>query len=184
LPILAVAKQIIMKEVWKKVIRPDFNPKVNLWISNYGRIKSFRTKKIGGKILSGTHISNYKVTFVETVDGKRKTLFVHKLVAELFLLNTDKNKNFVIHKDYDLLNNYVGNLQWATKEEVGRHKLENPNNKNRTYYTKLTQSDVDYIRKRVVRNKREGRDLYASLARKFGVSITHIKRIVERKNWK
>ncbi len=173
-----------MKEIWNKVLYPDFSSKVNLWISNQGRIKSYRTKKIGGVILKGAYISNYNVIFVELKNGKRKTLFVHKLVAEFFIPKSDEDKKYVIHRDYDLRNNFVNNLQWANKEEVIEHKLGNPHIKNIRYNTKLSQSDVDYIRKRVVRLKREGGALYAPLARKFGVSETQIKRIVERKNWK
>lgn len=173
-----------MEEIWEKVLMPNFSAKVNLWVSNYGRIKSFRTKRIGGKILKGTTISNYRVVFAESVEGKRITLYIHKLVAVCFLDHPTAEQKYVIHKDFDLQNNYYLNLAWASVEEVKQHNLLNPRRQNIQYNVKLTLEQVQYIRKRVFRLKREGGDLYVPLARKFNVSVTQIKRIVDKENWK
>ena len=44
-------------------------------------------------------------------------------VAETFLPNPD-DKNRIIHKDHNKLNNHVENLEWATIKEQRRHKMK------------------------------------------------------------
>lgn len=54
--------------------------------------------------------------FNVTIDGKSKTLMVHKMVAECFVPNP-YNKPTVNHKDGDKLNNNASNLEWLTAED-------------------------------------------------------------------
>ena len=58
------------------------------------------------------HPKGYK-TVALTKDGKSKTVFVHRLVAEAFIPNTDKLP-MVNHKDEDKTNNFAENLEWCT----------------------------------------------------------------------
>ena len=55
------------------------------------------------------------------VDGKQKSLFVHRLVAELFLLGEKKDQ--VNHIDGNKLNNLLSNLEWCTRSENARHAV-------------------------------------------------------------
>lgn len=70
-------------------------------------------KFLSGKQLKQTmHSKGYK-TVALTKDGKSKTVFVHRLVAEAFIPNTDKLP-MVNHKDEDKTNNFAENLEWCT----------------------------------------------------------------------
>lgn len=60
------------------------------------------------------HTKGYK-TVALTKDGKTKTMFVHRIVAEAFIENKD-GLPMVNHKDEDKTNNFVENLEWCTNE--------------------------------------------------------------------
>lgn len=115
------------------------------------------------------------------------SLFIHKVVAELFLdTPSDTNKTKVIHKDYNKLNNHVYNLAWASQEEVSARFKNHPKNilralkKKESVVTnqKLTSSDVLVIKKRL----KKGYTL-KRLARQFSVSDMQIHRIKTGENW-
>ena len=97
-----------MKEVWK-----DIKNYEGLYqISNFGRIKSLHCKneKIIKQILTKT-CKYYTVGLYK--NKKRKTLLVHRLVAQAFIPNPN-NLVEVNHKDENKLNNCVDNLEWCS----------------------------------------------------------------------
>lgn len=67
-----------------------------------------------GKILRGS-INNLGYRTV-LITGDYHQHPVHRLVAEAFIPNPE-NKELVLHKDGDKLNNNVNNLYWATRRE-------------------------------------------------------------------
>lgn len=58
-------------------------------------------------------------------DGKRKGLFVHRLVAEAFIPNP-LGLETVNHRDENKLNNAVANLDWMTQGDNARYSNDKP----------------------------------------------------------
>lgn len=70
-------------------------------------------KTLGGKQMKqNIHSKGYKIVSL-TKNGKTKSLFVHRIVAEAFLTN-ENDLPMVNHKDEDKTNNFVENLEWCT----------------------------------------------------------------------
>ncbi len=86
-------------------------------ISNYGRVVSlFKNGNIKEKKATKNHNGSYRVYLWK--NNKRKTLRVHRLVAEHFIENDDPNfKMEVHHKNRDKKNNKAENLEWCTPDQ-------------------------------------------------------------------
>ena len=80
-------------------------------ISNTGKI---RNKK--GKILKPFDNGKGYLKFTLKQDGRRKSKYIHRLVASAFIPNPD-NKPFINHIDNDPTNNCSENLEWCTHQE-------------------------------------------------------------------
>lgn len=107
-----------------------------------------------------------------------KFYFVHRLVAEKYIENPE-NKSQVNHKDGNKLNNDISNLEWVGNLENRKHAIENKLHLcgEACPWAKLTQSDVDEIRKNKILSTQE-------LANKFKVSISTIRDIINKRTWK
>jgi hypothetical protein len=94
------------------------------YISNYGllvfpdgRIMS----SIGNHEYKHQDSNGYKL-IQKTIDGKRRSLMVHRLVAMAFLgIPENFNELDVNHKDANKSNNHFSNLEWCTHKENMEH---------------------------------------------------------------
>jgi len=170
-------------EDWKDVIFDEnISEREKFQISNYGRVKSLKKDPEG--ILFKPQIFNgyYRIALMQK--NKRRTArYVHKLVAEAFIPKDSEKQIYVIHKDYDKLNNRVSNLAWATKEEKEKHQFNNPEYKGkyRRTYSKLDEPTVRLIKKKIFDPNRKTR--MKMLAKRFGISEMQLYRIKGGENW-
>ena len=87
-------------------------------ISNKSRVKSFWWGK--EKILKPACSFKSYLSLVLSKDNNKTTKYIHRLVAEAFIINKD-NKRCVNHKDGNKLNNNISNLEWCTYTENNKH---------------------------------------------------------------
>ena len=87
------------EEKWKQI------PEFQYSISNYGRIRNDKNKKI-----KESRYKNYMLVVDLYKNSKRFTMNVVRMEANLFLRPLFKNER-VRHKDNDSRNNYIGNLE-------------------------------------------------------------------------
>ena len=105
------------REVWRPI--PGTNGKYE--ISNLGNVKSF-VRKSEGKLLrqvKRSHDNGYLCVCIR-VNGVRKIIPVHRLVADAFL---DKKNGCtdVNHKNEIKTDNRAENLEWCTKAYNNRY---------------------------------------------------------------
>ena len=79
-------------------------------VSNTGQVRNCR-----GKLLRPGLNHNGYLKCVLCKNGKSKTIYIHRLVAQAFILNPD-NLPQVNHKDEDKTNNSVENLEWCDQK--------------------------------------------------------------------
>ncbi len=170
--------QQLTGEIWKSMIIEDMPEVKDYSISNYGRIKSYKTDK-SGILINGSLLKGYRTLNIKNGD-KRSTKYIHKLVADNFIPKENQLQIFVIHLDFDKSNNHVENLKWVTRNTMFAHQKINPNYKRGTInYSKLSETDVIRLKMKLKRGKFK---LY-KLAKEFGITHTQLNRIRSGENW-
>lgn len=105
-----------MGEIWKAV--PGTNGKIE--VSNKGRVRSWLRDC---RILKLQEDKKGYIRLRVTIERKKMTFKVHRLVAELFIENP-KGLPQVNHKDGNKSNNAVENLEWVSCLENARHAIK------------------------------------------------------------
>lgn len=87
-------------------------------VSSFGRVRSldhYASNGVSEILYKGVVLSQNKSLPYNTVRLRRKTYYVHRLVAEAFLPNKN-NYIEVNHKDENKRNNNVQNLEWCDRK--------------------------------------------------------------------
>jgi HNH endonuclease len=149
-------------------------------VTNYGRVIRFKTTPQEGEFVKpGTFTKKYPYPCVYI---RRKVILIHRLVAQNFLPKPARDEVFVIHKDRNVTNNYVQNLQWVNKLGHLDHAMKGEawkNLKGSTANAKLTEDRVRMLRRKI----KEGKTRMKILAKQFGISEMQLYRIKSGENW-
>jgi len=168
-------------EQWKTVVFDDvIHPDETYKLSSHGRV--IRIRKGKEAIFQPYNMHGYLYFRVKKVEkGKFKTYYLHKILAQHFLEQNDGE--FVIHLDYDKLNNHLDNLKWVTKREKEIHQFSNPNYKRPDNFTtaKLSENDVRRLKK--ILNNPNRKTRLKMIAKQFGVTTMQLHRIKTGENW-
>lgn len=108
---------------------------------------------------------------VLSVNGGKKYLLVHRLVAEAFIPNP-KNKPQVNHINGIKTDNRVENLEWTTVKENQKHCRDTLNPK----YCKINKTIAQRIREERGMTQKQ-------LGLKYGLKQTQIGYILQNKRW-
>ena len=166
----------IEDEVWR--IIPHSNDLYQ--VSNYGRVKSFVIYKKDGQILKCSVINGFKNVQIASHKSKAR-IYIHKLVAQLWLPKPTDKHIYVSHIDGNLKNNHISNLEWHTRETLNeKHSalLKGKKSKNKRRNSKLKESDIGLLKSML-----ENGVVQSKIAKMFRLSEMQITRIKRGENW-
>ena len=149
-----------MMEEWRAV--PGYEGLYE--VSNMGNVRNVRKNtllRLSKDCYGYIQVSLYK-------NGRRTGLRVHRLVAEIFIPNSE-NLPMVNHKDEDKSNNRVDNLEWCTAKYnlnygTARIRSRNTNIKN-GYWTGL--SNEEYRKEYYEKNREKIREKKREYMREY-----------------
>lgn len=168
-------------KLWKKI--PNWGDRYE--VSNHGEIRSnYRNQN---SILM-PYDNRYGYLLVTLCgQGMSKKLFVHRLVAEVFLPNPN-NLPQVNHKNGNKSDNRVENLEWLSRSDNQLHSYRVLGRKSVPPCLKGEQCGLSKLTTQKVLNIRSeyavGNITRQKLADKYGVTIHTIKSIIGRHTWK
>lgn len=171
-------------EIWKGVIYQGIDYSDRLEVSNEGRLRNAKTKRIY-KLQISPQGYYQKSTSLGSKD-KRKVFTVHRCVAETFLKNPN-NYPIINHIDGNKLNNKVSNLEFCTYSYNTKHAIKMGLQKINTLKgtdnpgAKLTEDDVRFIRSHYIPRDR----VYGTrgLGRMFDVDHETIRDVINKNTY-
>lgn len=113
-------------EEWRKIDGFD-----SYYVSNFSRVANFNYRNTGKRMLMKpftTKVGYYQIALINN-NGNRVKKYIHRLVAEAFIPNS-QNKLEIDHIDTNRKNNSIDNLRWSTKEENFNNPLSHINRVN------------------------------------------------------
>lgn len=172
-------------EQWCEIRVASQRTRTRYAVSDHGRLQSFKAELGDGKLLKGALVNGYPALKLK-IGGKDFQFYTHKLVATCFITRPGRAHRFVIHLDFNKLNNAVGNLRWATRAQMESHQQQSPavvRYRKRTMQRgpKLSVAQVRRIKQLI--SAPERRTLLKEIARQFGISEMQLYRIKSGENW-
>lgn len=115
-----------------------------------------------------------------SIEGKK--IYVHRLVAEAFVANTQPvSKKMILHKDCNSKNNHYKNIEWGDRKRMIENRIKNGiqdfSSKSSSYRgsSKISHEEAIKIAKRL-----ENGEFASDICREFNVSDMSIARIRKR----
>lgn len=149
----------------------------NYEVSKWGLVRNITTKKILAKNTSWN--GYHSITLSLGARGKRRKFMLHRMVAELFLENTNSLPE-VNHKDADKTNNSWDNLEWVSRADNIKHAIEN----NLMVVFKGENHGCAKLTVEKVLEIKKSNKPTIDLAEFYGLSIRQIQRIRSGHGWK
>lgn len=162
-----------MQEIWKEIKGYEGR----YMISSFGRVKSLLRNK--ENILALKDIRGYKNACLWSKEQKRRTIQVHRIVANHFIPNP-LNKPQVNHINHKKDDNRVENLEWVTNSENVKHSyLDN----NRTQKGENNNASK-YTNELIMNIKKNGKyDTFEKMGKDYGISGKYICKILKNEIW-
>jgi hypothetical protein len=168
-----------MNEEWRQV--PSFP---NYYVSDLGRVRGAR-----GWVLSPSKAKKIGYLRVKACrNGRIHLCQVNRLVCEAFHGPAPSTHHQAAHWDNDPSNNKPGNLRWATSLENCHDRKHNGVWQSLSNHPRaqFIEEDIVAIRRVYAENKPGKyvrRGTLAELANRYGVKVSAIKDIVQRRSW-
>jgi len=166
-------------------------------VSNFGRLISYTDNFKDGKLLkpnvtNNLRIFRYKVPKENSSGYFHKHVMLARAIAEAFVEKPSEQHNYVIHLDFDNLNDHYTNLKWVTEAEKYEHQKVNPNviagHEKRVETKRLSQKGLKLDSTQVMRIKQlifnpNRKTRLRIIAKQFGISEMQLYRIKTGENW-
>lgn len=167
-------------EIWKPI---TCIPNLQDWyyISNYGRVYS----RFSGLLIKPEKInSGYLTVVLYCKDGTSTRLLVHRLEMATFNPIPNPDDFQVNHSDGKKTNNYIGNLEWATRSENILHAYETGLKRagEAVNFAKINEAKVHEICRLLSMKKYSVKEISEMVNLQGHKSLIH--EIKSRRNWK
>lgn len=185
--------RLISGEIFRE-IQLDTPRRFRYAVSNRGRLVSFKDEIRKGNMLKGSFADGYQILTIKRSENKKtlnQSIFIHKVIADLFLAKTSEEQKHVLHLDYNRANNDVSNLSWATYQEKLEHHKKSPHvaeakrklveHNRKSDGKKLSGTDVIRLKKMINDPNRKTR--LRLIAKQFKISEMQLYRIKSGENW-
>lgn len=177
-------------EVWKDI--PGFEGYYQA--SNMGRVKSLVRKGRKSEVILKGSSNNigYMLVQLRNEEVNRKSLLVHRVIMMTFEPRDDADEMEVNHKDLNILNNALFNLEWTTctENKAHYHKSE----KFKEAIKKTPQGSSHHLAvmtdEKVIELRRRWKEVEgaygqrAKLAEEFGIGYATVQQITDGITWK
>ncbi|MBG7630576.1 MAG: HNH endonuclease [Bacteroidetes bacterium] len=171
-------------EIWAPYSNELWSEEDVYLVSNFGRIQRKKIFEDEWKLSKTSLIGGYDSFWIRKKGKKSSSsCYIHRVVALLFLEQKEGEK-YVIHLDFDKLNNKALNLKWVNKSDMFLHHKKNPKKiarKGQVTSSKLTEGRVRLIKKKIFDPNRKTR--MRLIAKQFGISEMQLYRIKSGENW-